>query len=124
MAVIRRISLYIQSGFYLFAGINHFTNPAFYNGLIPNYLPFHGAINAVAGVVEIIFGVGFMFQETRKWASYGIILMLLAFVPSHVWFIQLGGCVENGLCAPPWLGWVRLVIVHPLLIWWAWAHRR
>jgi uncharacterized membrane protein len=119
----KKLSLYIQATFYLFAGINHFYNPEFYYGLIPEYLPYHQLINNVAGLIEIVFGVGLIYQPTRNWAAYGIIAMLFAFVPSHVYFIQIGGCVDGGLCTPIWIGWVRLIIIHPLLIGWAFSYR-
>lgn len=122
--MVKKISLYLQVVFYLYAGTNHFINPDFYAGLIPDYLPAHDAINAIAGVVEILFGIGLAIKQTRKWAAFGIIAMLIAFIPSHWYFIEIGGCIEGGLCAPVWVGWVRLVVVHPLLILWAWRHRK
>lgn len=120
----KKISLYIQSAFYLFGGINHFINPQFYLDLIPDYLPMHEAINLMAGVVEVVFGAGLLFSVSRKYAAYGIMLMLVAFIPSHVYFIQIGGCIQEGLCAPEWVGWVRLVVIHPILIWWAYSVRK
>ena len=120
----KKISLYIQSFFYLFAGTNHFRKPASYDGLIPPYLPWHSIINITAGVAEILLGALLLFTPTRKIAAYGIIAMLIAFIPAHVYFIQIGSCIPNGLCVPQWLGWVRLVILHPLLIAWAAWYRK
>ncbi|MEL6538098.1 MAG: hypothetical protein AAFQ98_21955 [Bacteroidota bacterium] len=55
----------------------------------------------------------------------GIIAMLLAFIPSHIHFIQLGACVPDGLCTPVWVAWFRLVIIHPCFIFWAyWQGRK
>ena len=116
--------VYLQSIFYLVAGVNHFVHPGFYLPLIPKYLPLHEEINVVAGIVEVLFGLGLLFTKSRRLAAYGIMLMLIAFIPSHVFFIDIGGCVEGGLCAPLWVGWVRLVLVHPLLILWAWKAGR
>ncbi len=81
-------------------------------------------INIVAGVVEIALGTALNFRSLRKAASTGIIFMLLAFVLSHIYFIQIGSCVEGGLCVPEWIGWGRLLLIHPLLMWWAWAARK
>lgn len=116
------VGLYTQAAFYLFAGLNHFINPAFYLDLIPKYLPYHEGINFLSGAVEIAFAFGLLWVQSRRWAALGIVLMLVAFVPSHVYFINIGGCVANGLCVPLWVGWLRLVIVHPLLMWWAWRY--
>ena len=120
----KRILLYLQAAFYVFAGTNHFRNPYFYDGLIPSYLPWRSLINTVAGVAEIILGMGLFFPATRKRAAAGIIAMLLAFVPAHIYFIQIGSCIPGELCVPQWLGWVRLVVIHPVLILWAWWCRK
>ena len=120
---LQRASLYLISGFYILAGVNHFVDPAFYYPLIPDWLPEPELINTVSGVIEIAFGVGFFSPKTRKLASYGVIAMLLAFIPSHIYFIQIGSCIDNGLCVPEWIGWARLVAVHPLLIYWAYQNR-
>lgn len=120
----KKASLYLQVAFYLFAGVNHFINPDFYAGLIPDYLPFHSFINLASGVIEIALGLGLLFPVTKKFSAYSIILMLIAFIPSHVYFIQIGGCIEGGLCTTMTVAWVRLVIIHPLLILWAWSARK
>ena len=119
----RKISLYIQSAFYVFAGSNHFINPDFYLDLIPAYLPFHEGINWIAGIAEVLLGVGLLFQLTRTWSSYGIMAMLVAFIPSHIYFVQIGSCTDE-LCVPAWVGWFRLLAIHPLLLYWAWTHRK
>ncbi|MDP4680896.1 MAG: hypothetical protein NWS46_11080 [Cyclobacteriaceae bacterium] len=120
---IRSISLFLLIGFFTFAGINHFIVPDFYYPLIPPYLKYIVAINMLSGAVEILFGIGLVFKSTRKYSAYLIIVMLVAFIPSHIYFIQLGSCIPDGLCVPIWVGWMRLLLVHPLLILWVWSHR-
>ena len=117
-----KISLVIMTAFYLFAGINHFRDPEFYLPLIPPYLPNPNLINDVSGIIEILLGFGLIFLTTRRFAAYGIIAMLIAFIPAHVHFIQIDSCIEGGLCVPQWIGWARLLLIHPLLIWWAWSN--
>ena len=114
----RTSSLGVMVAFYFLAGLNHFVMPAFYIPLIPDHMPFPGAINAVAGLLETVLAIGLIFLRTRRIASYLIILMLVAFIPSHVFFIQEGSCLGL-LCVPPWVGWARLLLVHPFLIVWA-----
>lgn len=108
-----------MGGFYIFAGANHFFNPHFYYPLIPEYFLYPKVINITSGLVEILFGIGVLLSKYRKIASWGIILMLVAFIPSHIYFIQIGGCIQEGLCVPKWVAWIRLIIAHPLLIFWA-----
>lgn len=119
MNKIKKIGLYVMAIFYLLAGLNHFINPEGYILLIPEYLPNHSLLNILAGIAEVGFATGLFFPKSRKLAAWGIILMLIAFIPAHIYFIQLDSCIENGLCLPPWTGWVRLIFIHPLLIAWA-----
>ena len=123
-AFLKRLSFWVMAGFYLAAGINHFRHPDFYLPLIPKYLPFPWSINVVSGIAEIALALGLTISRTRRYAAWGIMVMLVLFIPSHVYFIQIGSCVEGGLCVEPWIAWVRLVIIHPLLILWAWYHRQ
>ena len=118
----KSISLYLMSVFYLLAGINHFRSPESYQSLIPLYLGNAELINILSGVAEIIFALLLLLKFTIKWACYGIILMLLAFVPAHIYMLQKGFCVD-GHCAPDWLLWARLLVFQPLLIFWAWKNR-
>jgi uncharacterized membrane protein len=106
--------------FYVGAGSYHFINPGFYLALIPDYLPFPEIINDVSGILEIILGIGVATKRFRKISVIGIIILLILFIPSHLYFIQTGSCVDDGLCVSPWVAWIRLVIIHPLLMYWAW----
>ena len=106
--------------FYIFAGANHFINPEFYLPLIPNYLPAHLILNVLVGLVELALGILVFLPRYTQTASWGIVLLLIVLIPSHVYFIQIGSCVKDGLCISEWFAWVRLIMVHPLLIVWAW----
>lgn len=110
--------------FYIIAGTNHFINPELYIGLIPSYLPFPEVINYVSGSLEILFAVGVIFEKTRLMAVQAIIALLILFIPSHIYFIQVGSCVETAFCVAPWIAWLRLLLIHPLLIIWAWSIRK
>ena len=121
---LKKINLFLLSGFYVFAGTNHFINPEFYYGLIPDYLPYHNAINYISGVAEIVLGIGVLFEKTRTWSSYLLVAMLICFIPAHIYFLQIGSCIETGLCVAEWISWVRLLVIHPLLILWALSVRK
>ncbi|WP_339754882.1 DoxX family protein [Algoriphagus aquimarinus] len=124
MKKLKIVGLYFMSALYILAGINHFISPEGYLRLIPEYLPAHELINILAGICEVTFGSALLFPKTRGLASWGIILMLLAFIPAHIYFIQLNSCIENGICLPPWTGRFRLLIIHPVLIAWAYQYTR
>ena len=116
-----KLSIYILGVFFVFAGVNHFVNPDFYYPLIPDYLPYPVLINVVSGILEILLGLGLFFEKSRKKSALGLFVLLVLFIPSHVYFIQLGNCIPEGLCVPEWVGWTRLLLIHPLLLLWSWS---
>jgi uncharacterized membrane protein len=115
----KKTIIYALAYFFLAAGINHFIAPEFYLPLIPPFFSYPELINVLSGIGEILLGLGIMYFPTRSRAAWGILILLIAFIPSHVYFIEIGSCIENGLCVPEWVGWVRLLIIHPILIFWA-----
>ena len=116
----KKISLILFATVYGVAGINHLVNPETYLELIPEWLGDRNIINVLAGIVEILVAVLAIFPKTRKISGYLAMAMLIAFVISHVYFIQIGHCAGD-MCLDPWIGWVRLVVIHPLLIYWAYS---
>ena len=121
----KKIALILLIIFYIIAGINHFWHAKFYYPIIPPYFqPWAYQLNFSVGLAEISLAVMMAFAFSRKLAAIGIIVMLVAFIPTHIYFIQIGSCVPNGLCVPAWIGWARLLIIHPILIAWAWWCRQ
>ena len=112
----------IMAAFYLFAGINHFISPAFYYPLIPPYFGHAESINILSGLAEIACAALLLYPPTKKWACHGIILLLLAFVPAHIYMLKTGICL-GASCAPEWALWLRLILLQPMLILWAWKNR-
>ena len=121
---INRLSRYILAIFFIVAGANHFRDPIFYLPLIPPYFPFPEIINWGSGVLELLFGGVLFFKKYQLLACYGLLVLLLLFIPSHVYFIKLGSCIQDGLCVPEWIGWLRLFVIHPLLLFWVWTVRK
>ena len=116
-----RLGWILLGVFYTVAGLNHFRDPEFYLPLIPGYFPEPELINILSGVAEIVLGLLVFPKSTRRAASIGIIILLVCFIPSHIHFIVEGGCLGK-LCVPGWVAWVRLIVIHPLLIFWAWKY--
>lgn len=108
---------------YIAAGINHFRIPEFYIAIIPQYIPYPQFMNAAAGILEIIFGLGLAFKITRKYAAWGIFLMLAAFLPVHISMITDAPFKIGGATIAPLLAWLRLVLQLVLMAW-AWWHTR
>nr|WP_294944182.1 DoxX family membrane protein [uncultured Mucilaginibacter sp.] len=121
---IKKISVVILVIFYFIAGGNHFYNPQSYYHIIPKYLPYPVALNILAGIFEILFALMLVFPKTRRLAAYGIILMLLAFLPVHIQMVIDAPVMLGTLTVGPLVAWIRLLVLQPLLILWAWWHAR
>lgn len=111
--------------FYLFAGANHFINPSFYLPIIPPYLfKWANQVNILSGVVEILLGLLLIPNSTRLRAGIGIIVMLITFIPIHIYFIQKGEFMIGEVTFNPLKSSIRLLVGQPLLILWAyWASK-
>lgn len=113
------LSGWLQGLLYIAAGINHFWHPGLYYRIIPPYLPSRSLINSASGVIEIILGALLLFQATKWVAAYAIIAMLIAFIPAHIYLIQISRCSKAGFCWPLFLAWIRLLPGQLLLMLWA-----
>jgi len=113
---------YLFGGLFILAGINHFLSPEAYLPLIPPYFPWPETINLLSGAVEILLGAGIITQRYKRASAAGIILLLIAFIPAHIYHIQMDGCVSERICIPVWAAWIRLLILQPLLIFWAYIY--
>jgi len=69
---------------FCFAGIMHVVKPTVLKNFIPNFLP-KLTINSIFGALEFMVGFGLFFTETKKNAAVGIFILLLIFLPIHIW---------------------------------------
>lgn len=118
-----KIAVYILGILFILGGINHFINPDFYLPLIPDYIPYHSFVNNGSGIGELLAGTAVLIPATRKFGCNAILFLLIAFLPAHIYLIQKGGCLSDALCVPVWVAWVRLIVIHPILIYWAYRCR-
>ena len=119
--LLQQIFFFMLIAFYLFAGYNHFASPSFYLPIIPPYLSdWANQINLLSGILEIILGILLIPTSTRTYAAKGIIILLILFIPSHIYFIQKGTFTLGTLEITPTLSWFRLLIGQPILMLWAW----
>jgi uncharacterized membrane protein len=123
MQTFKNISLVILVIGYVLAGINHFRSPGGYIKIIPPYLPYPQVLNMLAGFFEIAFAVLMIFPQTRPIAAWGIILMLIAFLPVHVYMIQNAPMKMGNLVVTPLLAWARIPF-QALFILWAWWYTK
>lgn len=121
--MLKKVSLVVQAVAYTLAGLNHFRVPAMYVAAIPSYFPQPRLLNILAGIAEIVLGVMLMLPATRRLAAWGIILMLIAFLPVHIdWIIHAPVMLGNTTISP-FVAWLRIPL-QVLLILWAWWYTK
>ena len=121
---VKTVSFYLLVLFFILAGLNHFINPDFYIPLIPDYLPFRKELNVISGILELFLAIGLFFPKYRHVSSLGLIVLMIVFLPSHIYFIEKGSCIEGSICVSPLIAWIRLIIIHPLIVYWIWTIRK
>jgi uncharacterized membrane protein len=84
MKIFKLILTYLFGAFMIFGGVNHFLKPAMYLPFVPDFLPAE-AINYLSGIAEIVCGLGVFIPKFRSWATLGILVMMLVFLPLHIW---------------------------------------
>ncbi|MGN7988368.1 DoxX family protein [Pedobacter sp. 22226] len=115
------IFLWVYAIFYVLAGCNHFLSTAVYYGIMPKWLPVPGFLIYFSGVLEMVFGFLLLFKKTRKLAAILIILMLIAFMPAHIYMIQKAPFMLGSIEITPLIAWLRLPF-QLLFIGWAWYY--
>ena len=123
MQILKKISLIILIIGYLAAGINHFRSPGSYLHIIPGYLPYPVLLNILSGALEILFALLLIWPKKRKLGAWGIIALLILFIPVHVQMVIDAPFLLGTLTVSPLIAWIRLVVLQPLLIAWAWWHK-
>jgi uncharacterized membrane protein len=124
MKLLKKCCLFVLVVGYLLAGANHFRSPTSYIHIIPHYIPLPKLMNLLAVFFEILFGLMMIFKRTRFWAARGIILMLIAFVPVHIDMVLRAPFWLGSLYVTPFIAWIRLLVLQPLLILWAWWYTK
>jgi uncharacterized membrane protein len=107
----------ICSAFFIFAGIMHFVKPRFFLKIMPPFVPFHKEVVAISGVFEMVLGVLLLFENTRFWASIGLIILLIVVFPANIYmafdlkFAKIS----------PWIRYGRLPLQF-VAIWWMYSY--
>ena len=102
------------------AGATHFLLPGPFLAIVPDYLPDHGRLVQLSGLVELAGGLGVLFPSTRRPAAWGLAALLVAVFPANLWMAQHP---ERFSSIPPWALWARLPLQVPLIAW-AWLYTR
>lgn len=115
-----RLGRIVMGVLYIAAGAGHFLVTRAYLRIMPDYLPAHRELVLLSGAAEIAGGLGLFFPPTRRAASWGIILLLIAVFPANLWMAHHP---DRFPTVPLWILWLRLPLQLPLL-WWAWQYAK
>ena len=69
----------------MIVGVKHFTNTDFFVAIVPPIINWKEEAVLISGVIEIILGLLLLFNQTRKLAAWGIILLLIAVFPANIY---------------------------------------
>ena len=88
MKYIKLITIYFMSIAYTYVGVRHFIDPDFFLAIMPNYLSMHLFFVYLTGLMEVVFGLLLAFRKTRKFSSYGLIMLLLIVFPANIHLVE------------------------------------
>ncbi len=106
--------LYVMASIYLLAGLNHFRKPRLYLKIIPQYLPYHTAINYGSGAAEIIIAICLCIPALSAAAAWCLIALLIVIFPANIYMYT---DEKASLRMPRWLLLLRLPLQVVLVIW-------
>ena len=110
MKKVKIASIVAMSIFYIWAGIQHFIDPAWFVKIMPPYLPFHYEAVYLSGFFEILFGLMLLLPMTRYLAAWGLILLLIAVYPANI-YLAFNEAPQKALGISAFVAsWIRLPI--------------
>ena len=107
--------IYLMGIGYIWIGFQHFIDTSFFLKIMPPSFPFHKESVYVSGVLEILFGSGIIIKKTRFYASWGIILLLIAVYPANI-YLAFNENAQQAIGVSSFFAfWVRLPIQFVLI---------
>lgn len=120
--MMERAGRWIFAGIFIASGILHFVIPKTYVRIVPPMFPQAKTLVLISGGAEILGGIGLLTSRYRRWAGYGLALLLVAVFPANI-YMAVAHIPAEGLLGNRWLQWLRLPIQLPL-VWWALHYTR
>jgi uncharacterized membrane protein len=119
MRIVKTILKFVFAAFFIYTGIMHFRNEAFFMKIMPDYIPesLHRPAVLVSGVFEVLLGALLVVPRTQTLAAWGMIALLIAVFPANLYAYQHSREIFPDL--DPALHFWRLP-AQAVLILWAW----
>lgn len=124
---LERPLLFAMSLLYVGAGVMHFLTPKVFERIVPPRLPRPLALVYLSGLAEILFGIGVLFERTRRRSAWGLVALLVAVFPANVHMatntVLPEPVPERGRGLARLALWARLPL-QAVLVAWAWRYTR
>jgi uncharacterized membrane protein len=111
----KTLLIYLMGIGYVWVGFQHFIDTSFFLKIMPPSFPFHKESVYISGVLEILFGSGIIIKKTRFFASWGIILLLIAVYPANIYLAYSENAQQAIGVSSFFASWVRLPIQFALI---------
>ena len=100
---------------YVIVGVKHFTNTDFFVAIVPPIINWKEEVVLVSGLIEVILGILLFFNQTKKLAAWGIILLLIAVFPANI-YLYLSEIPREALSISKNQALFRIPFQIPLII--------
>lgn len=106
----KKILPFVLGALMLVGAVGHVVNPDFYAPMVPDFIPV-GLANVLATIAEAVIGGMLFLPKYRRWGGLGFLLLMLVFLPIHVWdFFK-----ENPAVGAPPAPMIRLLVQFLLI---------
>lgn len=120
MQIIKTLTKIIFGLLFAVAGVNHFVDPAFYESIMPPYLPWPSVLVILSGIAEISLGIALLIPAFSRFAAWGLIALLIAVFPAN---IHMATHPDLYPTIPVIFLWLRLPVQALLILWAYWYTR-
>src|SRR3954471_8771092 len=110
-----RRSAYVLAATFIGAGVSHFTNPGFYEPIVPTPLqPYKRDLVKWSGAAELACAAGLLMPRTRRTAGLASAVLLVAVFPANIQQAVDGGRDDvGGPAGSAAAAWLRLPLQLP-----------
>jgi uncharacterized membrane protein len=84
MKIVKEVFRWLLAAFFVAAGVGHFLRPAFYENMVPPYLPAAHLLVVISGIAEIVLGILLVIPRFSRMAAWGLIALLIAVSPANI----------------------------------------
>ncbi len=105
---------YLLGLVFLLAGFFHLHKPKVYLRIMPPYIPEHKLAVLLSGIVEMVLGLMLLNSNTKIFAAWGIIILMVLFLPVHFYMLQNERASLN---LPQWMLVLRIPLQFGIMYW-------